>query len=243
VERRQGSGVYVRTHSPRGIEDARGLDEMIRVALDTAYRRGFSGDEVRAAVMRWLAASPVERVLVVDVEREMAELLVEELGTELKVPVQGMTFEELSLRPAASAGALIAAHRYHVGRIGRLIPGALIEALNIHAPEVREQVERLNPGALIVVVSHSPALLPIASVLLQSMRGDEIVVEARLLGATKEWKSLLRAADFVLADVLSYPAVRPAAPRRVHEFRLVAPESIARVRAGLATVAPEIPKR
>src|SRR5687767_12019448 len=95
VERRQGSGVYVRTHAPHAIDDARGLDEMIRMALQTAFRRGFTGAEVRAAVTRWLAAAPAERVLVVDAEREMAELLVHELQPELKVPVEGMTFEEL----------------------------------------------------------------------------------------------------------------------------------------------------
>jgi hypothetical protein len=72
-----------------------------------------------------------------------------------------------------------------------------------------------------------------ASVLLQSMRGHEVVVETRLRSATRDWRALIKGADFVLADVLSYPAVRLAAPRRVHEFRLIGAESIARVRASL----------
>jgi DNA-binding transcriptional regulator YhcF (GntR family) len=243
VERRQGSGVYVRAPRPRLTEEASGLDEMIRLALETAFRRGFTGAEVRAAVLRWLSAAPTDRVLVVDAEREMAELLVQELQPHVARPVRGITFEDLAREPEQAAASLIAAHRYHVARLGRLLPGAPIEPLNIHAPEVRTLVRNLPAGSLIVVVSHSPALLPIASVLLQTMREGEIVVETRLLSARSDWKALVKAAEFVLADVLSFPAVRPTCPKRVQEFRLVADESIARVRAALGAIVAPAPVR
>ena len=38
VELRRGAGVYVRAGSPAALEDARGLDEMIRLALSAAFR-------------------------------------------------------------------------------------------------------------------------------------------------------------------------------------------------------------
>ncbi len=239
VERRQGSGVFVRSHVPRAIEEARGLDEMIRMALQAAFRRGFTAAEVRAAVARWLAASPVDRVLVVDAEPEMAELLVQELAAQLPKRVEAMTIDELRAEPEQAVGALIAAHRYHVGRISRLLPGSPIEPLNIYVPrEVEEAVRRLPSGALLILISHSPALLPISSALLQSMRGDEVTVETRLRGASRDFRPLVRAADLVLADVLSFSAVRAVRPRQVLEFRLVGSDSIARVRDSLGTVAP-----
>src|ERR1041385_2881635 len=58
VHMQRGSGVYVRQGSPRTPQEARGLDEMIRLALYLALRSGYSGPEIRAAVERWLAAAP-----------------------------------------------------------------------------------------------------------------------------------------------------------------------------------------
>jgi DNA-binding transcriptional regulator YhcF (GntR family) len=234
VERRQGSGVYVRSHGPRTLEDATGLDEMIRMALQAAFRRGFQAEEIRSAVARWLSASSVDRVLVVDVEREMADLLVHELASVIETPVQGITIDELTADPQRAAGAVLAAHRYHVGRIARRLAGVPIVALNIQALDVRDAVRKLPAGSLIVVVSHSAALLPIATVLLHTMRDGDITVEGRVRTDTRDWRPLVRGSEFVLADMLSFPAVRTFSPRRVTEFRIIAPESIERLRTALA---------
>ena len=43
VELRRGSCVFVRRGGPTALQDARGLDEMIRLALNTAFRKGFKG--------------------------------------------------------------------------------------------------------------------------------------------------------------------------------------------------------
>ena len=49
--------------------EAAGLDEMLRLALHAAFRKGFTGREIRAAVERWLAAAPPDRVVIVDPDR------------------------------------------------------------------------------------------------------------------------------------------------------------------------------
>lgn len=236
VQRKQGSGVYVRSHGARSLEDATGLDEMIRMALQAAFKRGFKADEIRNAVARWLAASSVDRVLVVDVEREMVALIVHELSLAVKTPVQGITVDELVADPSRAMGAVLAAHRYHVGRIARLLPGIPIVALNIQPPppEMRDAIQKLAPGALMVVISHSAALLPIATVLLQTMRDGDVTVEGRVRADARDWRPLVRGSEYVIADVLSFPSVRPISPRRVHEFRMIAPESIDRLHSALS---------
>jgi DNA-binding transcriptional regulator YhcF (GntR family) len=50
VELRRGAGIFVRDSSPASLEDARGLDELVRLALGAAIRRGHSGPEIRAAL-------------------------------------------------------------------------------------------------------------------------------------------------------------------------------------------------
>ena len=86
VELRRGAGVYVRAGSPASVEDARGLDEVVRLALSAAFRKGFSGAEIRAAVERWLRAAPAERVVIVDPREETLDILVQEVKSALAVP-------------------------------------------------------------------------------------------------------------------------------------------------------------
>ena len=61
VELKRGAGVFVRAGVPATLEEAHGLDEMIRLALRTAFRKGHSAPEIKAAVERWLKAAPAER--------------------------------------------------------------------------------------------------------------------------------------------------------------------------------------
>src|SRR5436309_2615999 len=79
VDLRRGSGVFVRAGGPRALAEAEGLDEMIRLALHTAFAKGFGGAEVRAAVQRWLAAALPDRGVVIDPLPEMPQLIVPEL--------------------------------------------------------------------------------------------------------------------------------------------------------------------
>src|SRR5207247_10859996 len=109
--------------------------------------------------------------------------------------------------------------------------------------EVAEPVRRLlaaaPAGSVVLIVSHSPSLLPFASVFVQSLRGDEVLVEARPLSATREWRRLVRAADVVFADTLSVDAVARARPRRLETFRIVTEGALERSRDALKVVVPQ----
>jgi hypothetical protein len=96
----------------------------------------------------------------------------------------------------------------------------------------------LPAGSIVLVVSRSPTVLPFASVFLRTLRGDELLVEARLLSDSREWRRLVKAADLVLADVLAAPEVAQARPRRLREFRMIAPAALDRLRQALTVVSP-----
>jgi hypothetical protein len=81
----------------------------------------------------------------------------------------------------------------------------------------------------VVVVSGSPILLKIAGAFAGGLRGDEVLVETRLLSRRAEWRRLIPAADLVFADALAAPAVREARPRRLRELRLLGAKDLARV--------------
>jgi DNA-binding transcriptional regulator YhcF (GntR family) len=246
VELRRGAGVFVRSAEPSSLQEARGLDEMIRVSLQTAFRKGYSGPEIRAAVERWLAAVPPERVLVVDPAREMAELLGHEIRQSLEVGVSSCRLEEVAADPSLLSGALTLALPYHVESLRRLAPAAAIAELTLRVSEQdRDTISALPSGSVVLVVSHAPTVIPFASVFLKSLRGDDVVVEARLLSDSEGWLRLIQAADVVLADTLSVDVVRRARPRKLQGFQVVPGTVLDRLRKALERVVaqPAVPGR
>jgi DNA-binding transcriptional regulator YhcF (GntR family) len=239
VELRRGSGVFVRRAGPATLGEARGLDEMIRMALHTAFGKGFTGAEIRAAVERWLKAAPPDRVVVADPSREMGELLVHELCQSLRLPASAVSTDEVAKDPSLLSGALTLVLPYHVETLRRLVPQVALEEVNLEvSPDDRAIILKLPAGSIVLVVSHSPTVLPFATVFLRSLRGDEVFVEARLLSAPREWRRLVRAADLVFADALSVEAVRKLGPKRLREVRVVQPATLTRLREALRVVTP-----
>lgn len=239
VELKPGSGVFVRSAGPKAPQEARDLDEMIRLALHMALER-YSGNDVRAAVLRWLQGTPPDRIVAIDASREMGELLARELEDALGIPASFCSVVELVERPDRLTGALGVTLPYHLERARKIAPGAAVESVNLEiSPEDRQAVMGLPAGAILLVVSHSPTVLPFASVLVRSLRGDELLVEARLRQASSEWQRLLKAADMVFADALSFAEVRRSRPRRLRELRLLPPAVLDRLRDVLTVVVPQ----
>jgi GntR family transcriptional regulator len=237
VELRRGAGVFVRQGAPATLDDARGLDEMIRLALNTAFRKGHAAPEIRAAVERWLRASPPDRVVVVDPKPETTELVAHEVRTALGVPASGCTLEQLEHDPALLSGALALALPYHAAKVSRLAPGAPVKTIHVDAsPADRKTISKLPDGATVLVVSRSAIVLHFAQALVGGLRGDEVLVETRLASARADWRRLAPVADVVFADALAAPALRAAGPRRLHELRLVGEDDLASVRRALGTV-------
>ena len=239
VELRRGAGVFVRRSGAMAFAEALGLDEMIRIALHTAFSKGFKGPEIRAAVERWLAAVPPDRIVVVDPAREMGELLVHEVTTHIGVPASSCTPGDLARDPAILSGALALMLPYHLETVRRLAPSAAVEVLTLEvAEDDRRAIAGLPVGSIVLIVSRSPTVLPFASVVMRSLRGDEILVEPRLLAATKEWRRLVKAADMVFADGLSADTLRRAGARKLREFRVVTDAAVARLKQALKVVVP-----
>jgi GntR family transcriptional regulator len=244
VQLRRGAGVFVRGPGPTTLGEAGGLDEMLRVALYAAFRKGFSGQEIRAAVERWLAAAPPDRIVIVDPTREMAELLMHEVRTTVHVPAAFCTPDDVRRDARLLSGALTLVLPYHEELLRLLAPGAALEVLTLAVhDDDRQAVLALLPGSIVLLVSHSPSVLPFATVFLRSLRGDDLVVEARLLSDTRAWRRLVKAADLVLADALSVDSVRRAGARRLREVRVISASALQRLREALTIIAPVVEAR
>jgi hypothetical protein len=174
----------------------------------------------------------------------MAELLMHEVRDILRVPAAFCTPADLARDPAQLTGALALVLPFHEQTVRQIVPGAALEVLNLamHA-EDREAVLKLPAGSIVLVVSHAPSMLPFASVFMKSLRGDDLLVEARLLSAAREWRRLVRAADLVLADMLSADTVRKAGAKRLRVVRVLSDEVLIRLREALTIIAPVVDVR
>jgi hypothetical protein len=128
---------------------------------------------------------------------------------------------------------------YYVEELRRLAPSASVEEVTLEVAEGdRKAIVSLPAGSIVLVVAHPPPVLPFASVFLRSLRGDELLVETRLLSAAREWRRLAPAADLVLADTLCAPSLLQAGARRVREVRVVPARALDRLRDALTVVTP-----
>jgi DNA-binding transcriptional regulator YhcF (GntR family) len=231
VELRRGAGVFVTRRAAASFEEAGSLDEMIRLALRAAFRKGHSAGQVREAVERWLNAAAPERIVVVDPSPEMGELVAREVRDVLAVPVASCSVKQAQGQPSLLSNALVLTLPYHAGTVSGLAPGSAVEVLHLEfSRNDQALVQSLPDGSTVLVVSHSPTILPFATALLRALRGDEVLVEVKLLFRGREWKRLLPVADLVLADAVAADALRPLRPRRMREFRLLSEAGLSRLK-------------
>ena len=66
----------------------------------------------------------------------------------------------------------------------------------------------------------------------------KLLVETCPLSASREWRRLLPAADLVLTDLRTAPALEKLRPRRLHVARLIPPASVERLRVAASVVVP-----
>jgi DNA-binding transcriptional regulator YhcF (GntR family) len=219
---RQGAGVFVICEGARSLADAHGLDEMIRVSLRAAFQQGHSTADIRAAVERWLRAAPPGRIVTVDPCGEMAEVMAAEIKSRLSLEVGSAALSHVAADPSVLDGSLVVTLPYHTEAIARICPGLSVETVHLAIPaKLDAAVTALPAGAMVMAVSHAPSILPFALKYFHSLRGDELLIEVHLVRDGPAWRRLLPAADLVVADALSAPTVRKAAPRKLFEAHLI----------------------
>jgi GntR family transcriptional regulator len=237
----RGSGAFV-IRGTTHVDEGRPLPDLgktLRHALRSALQAGHSPDAIRAAVREWVEREPPARLVVVDAARETAEILVEEL----RVLGFASSACELNELPASLGTDTVAlALPFHHDGLRRTFGDAVVimARLATSAPHA-DVIERVPPGGLILVVSHSPRVVTYARSLLQILRGHDVVIECHTLEARALWMRTAGLADLVLADVLAFPAVG-AVSSKVRELRLLTPETLEEVRAVMSLPVPSLPR-
>jgi hypothetical protein len=157
-------------------------------------------------------------VVVVEPVTPLGELLVHEVRQALGAPASSCTLADLERNPGLLSGALALTLPYHQEALARLAPEAAVEVVTLQmSDEDRKVIQALPEGAIVLVVSHCPTVLPFASVLLRTIRGED-ALETRPFERGSGGSSPRRPG---LRRVGRAGAPRP--PQEAAEFRLITP--------------------
>jgi GntR family transcriptional regulator len=216
---RKGSGVYVQ--DVREATEKSSLDELIESFLEETRRRGFSAAEVRTGLARVLGAAPIRRIIVIEPEPELGEILSAELSDHVSLPITA---------EICDAGAAVAL----MSRAHLLPPGVPHHLLRMRSvPEYLQGQTRPAPHALIGVASSSPEILRRIRTILAAAGLDPEALAFRDARETG-WRRGLNACEFVITDVVTARRLPAKCTARV--FRVVSDASIADLRQFLALV-------
>lgn len=232
LEWRPGSGFYVRAQGTQNImASSQDLDLLISTFLDTARSRGHSMADVQSRMDRWFGLGKPDRVVVIEPEVELREILVAEVGDAISIPVVGIDVDACK-QPENLAGGFFVALYDHAEEVRAALPPEL-SCLFLRSRSVPKRLageSKPSPDALVSVVSRWPAFLYWARVTLVAVGVDPSSLDLRD-ARQKGWDRGLTGQSYIITDSLLSRALPKACRPRV--FQLIADESIAELRGRL----------
>lgn len=225
LEFKKGSGFYVRRSNPESLENS--LDKLIAQFVAAAQSHGFSAEEIKTRLLKFLDSQESNELFVIEDDRALREILVEEISGALKFEVKGATFAEFE-QNLSKTGANFAAMFDEEAKISAVLPTGkkcvFLKARSAAASMTGET--RPTPDDLIAVVSGWENFLVLAKTLLVAVK---IEPESILIRSTSEenWRKGLHAASMIICDSLT--AKNLSDFENVRLFRLVAEESLGEI--------------
>ena len=228
LERRRGSGMYVpKRRAPASSDASFELDELIARFFEDTRARGFGTPEVRSRIGQWLRQPVAGRLVLMDPEPELCEILAAEIQEGAGIAATAMPFEKTKLNQLR--GCAVAALTSRAKQLHEMLPAAVpVILLRLRSvPESLEGQERPAPNALVTVVSQSPEILRWSRTILLAAALDADALEFRD-AREPGWQDGLHLSAFLITDVVT--ARRIPAGCRTRVFRVVADSSIAELR-------------
>ena len=230
VNFRMGSGVYVNDTGSGG-EDSITVERLLGEFVSRAAVLGLTRDNIRAAVRKWLDADHVGEVLVVEPDKALREILVEEIRAAIGGAVSGISLENFKAERIAAQVRITALFDEKEKLNALLPPGISCLYLDVNSvPLTMAGSERPSRADLVAVVSAWRHFSVLAKLFLLAASIDP---DALIIRSTDDenWREGLEAAALIVCD--SHAATHFDGDERVRTFRLVADSSLEHLRNSL----------
>jgi len=222
LEFKKGSGFYVRETNPENLENS--IDKLIVQFVQTAQTNGFSNEEIKARLLRYLDAQKSNELFVIEDDEALREILIEEISAAAKFDVSGASFEHFE-QILSKTDANFSAMFDERAKISAVLPTdkncVFLKARSAAASMTGET--RPTADDLIAVVSGWENFLILAKTMLVAVK---IEPESLIIRSTREenWRKGLNAASMIICDSLT--AKNLSDFQNVRIFRLIAEESL-----------------
>lgn len=222
LEFRKGSGFYVRESLGESLEIS--LDKLIAEFVKNAQNQGFSTAQIKNRVSKFFDNQPSNRLVVVENDVGLRDVLIEELRETVNFEVIGASFEEFC-ENLLQTDAIFAAMFDEKTKISAVLPPEK-KCVFLKTSSVADSMKsatRPTENDLIAVVSGWANFLVLAKTMLIAA---QIESESLIVRSTKDtnWRKGLSAASMIICDFLT--AKNFPNDERLRVFRLVADESL-----------------
>lgn len=220
-----GSGVYVRKFDAEAQLDAElDLDQIISEFFKLARGKGFTINEIRTRLRRWLEMQSPDHFLLIEPDAAFRQILAAEIYDATGFPVTECGLEDCGKRELYLGAMPVAV--YGQGEVVRAALPAHSHLLLLRLRSVTEALKNeARPGAedLLIVVSQYPDFLHWSRAVFGAIGLDPLSLEFR--DARKRgWQRGLESSTFVITETITEKIIPPGVKARV--FKMLSDQSI-----------------
>ena len=224
---RRGSGIFA-APAPDGAGHQGDVDRWFADVIASATAAGFSRDQLRAAMTRWLKNTEPAEVLLYEPDSGLRDIILEELTSYLGRPAVPVGFDGIAANSRRRPTVLTALYDEKEKVLDRIAPNQKVVFLNVNSvtASLANQV-RPAKNELIAVVSGWEKFLAFARVYLLAaeIEPDRLLIRSTLDPA---WARGLSSASIIVCD--AHAATLLPDDGRLRVFRLIHQASLAELR-------------
>jgi GntR family transcriptional regulator len=225
VASQAGSGIYVKDQGQEGgpqgqasiLKQYPEAYKIVQKSLDELLSQGCSLREARELFLSeidWrLRCSARVLVTVPNRDLEAGKLMIREIEKSLGIPVELVPLEELSTALDQTNSGTVVTSRYFIGEVLSVAAPKSVRVIPVDIHDYAQELEivkDLPKDSCLGVVSLSAGTLGVASIIIHSLRGEELLLMTAQVDDTYKLNALVRAAQTIISDHASYDRVKAA---------------------------------
>ena len=221
VESVAGSGIYVKIHERENHKNPDSplvaSSNLIKDVIDRSLELGCNLSGIKELFLEEIdwRIKCCERILVTVPQRDISagEIMQQELYESLQIPVELIEIENLpKMLEKINFGTLVT-NRYFIQEVLAIVPPNSFRVIPIDIYDYSKElaiIKNLPSQACLGIVSLSEGTLGIASSIVNSQRGDDLLVLTATLNNKDRLQALIRTAHTIVSGPSSYDGLKMA---------------------------------
>ena len=219
VESVAGSGIYVKIHERESMAKSNsplvGSINSIKESIDHLLELGSNLAQIKELFLEEIdwRISCCDRVVVTVPHRDISagKIMQQELQESFSISIELIELEKLpEILAAVNFGTLVT-NRYFIQEVLKIVPPNSFRVIPIDIYDYNKElqlIKKLPSQACLGIVSLSEGTLSIASSIVNSQRGDDLLVLTSPLSDRNRLKAVIRSAHTIISDPYGYDIVK-----------------------------------